>query len=85
MNALFSELVQSFLELVLSHFCSPHPSDEPEILRCSSHAFCPIGPEPGHCPSSDKYRISASDLMEALAHLLNDVMRQFRDDASVVF
>ena len=37
------------------------------------------------CPSSDKYGILASDIEEALGHLLIYVMRQCRDDASVVF
>ena len=36
----------------LSYLRSPCDYDEPEILRCSSHAFCPIGPEPGHCSAA---------------------------------
>ena len=30
-----------------THLRSPYDYDEPEILRSSSHAFCPIGAEPG--------------------------------------
>ena len=37
------------------------------------------------CPSSDKYGILASDIEEALAHLLFHFMLQGFDDASVVF
>ena len=32
----------------LSHLRSPYDYDEPEILRCSSHTFCPIGADVGH-------------------------------------
>ena len=35
-------------ELNSFHFCTPYCYDEPEILRCSSHAFCPIGADVGH-------------------------------------
>ena len=38
----------------LSHLRSPLDYDEPEILRSSSHAFCPIGAEPGHVEFYDK-------------------------------
>jgi hypothetical protein len=31
----------------LSHLRSPYDYDEPEILQSSSHAFCPMGAEPG--------------------------------------
>ena len=32
---------------IVGGLLSPYDYDEPEILRCSSHAFCPIGVEPG--------------------------------------
>ena len=31
-----------------THLRSPYDYDEPEILRSSSHAFCPIGADVGH-------------------------------------
>ena len=40
----------------MSHLRSPYDYDEPEILRSSSHAFCPIGAEPGQAKATDLRR-----------------------------